>query len=283
MLQTMDASPRTNMLEAPEFGLELVLSLPFCYHAHVERRLLSTQSLAGMEHLYYFSPEHHTVPGRRACRPVQAPSSDSCPLTLHNVPVPPDEWLSPPYRDRFQREGERALRGIVAPHRLFGRPLFLLHNKVCDEWGRGNIHRIPDTDVAQLVQVLCERYSVVYIRPTGIEKGFTPDHNQITEGHSDLLEAERAGAVVFQHLLRTTQIDYNLLQLYLHSNCGACLSVQGGNSALASCFGGINLVYAREGVELQRGLYNTLFPLLSGADIRVARSLQELHSLAREV
>ena len=267
-------------MEAPEFGLELILSLPFCYHAHLKGSLRHTESLAGMADLYFFSPFHCTLDGNRACRPVYAPTQPDRPLTLANVEVPPDEWTPPPYRDRFRLDGDRALRETVLSSRLFERPLLLLHNKVCDEWGRGNIHRIPDADVARLVAVLSERFSVVYIRPTGKERGFVRDHNEITQEHSDMHEAERAGALVFQNLLRITGIDYNILQLYLHSNCGAFISVQGGNSALASCFGGINLVYALEGVELRRGLYDTLFPLLAGADVRVAHSLPELHALA---
>lgn len=45
-------------------------------------------------------------------------------------------------------------------------------------------------------------------------------------------------------------LSYNTLEFALHSRCTRFVSVQGGNSIVASYFGGTNIVFAVKGYEL---------------------------------
>eukprot|EP01042_Synura_sphagnicola_P009674 gene9674-biopygen10059 len=63
------------------------------------------------------------------------------------------------------------------------------------------------------------------------------------------------------------QYAFNELQFMLHANSERFISVQGGNSVIASYFGGTNIVYCREGQELTGHEYERLYPRFSGARI----------------
>ena len=271
-----------------EFGLELAFVVGHCYALLLNGTLRSTTSLPGMEDFYFFSPSHFidketSVPlTRRLCVPVDISGLDAQTFACASARKPLKlVWTPPPFKERFGGQGLSFwLQFCLYKHTDPARPLLLLHNKVCDEWGRGSVHRIPDWCLKSLVCQLTRRFQVVYCRPLGTEEGFSEDHNTIDRSAADLRLAEEAGAVLLQTVMRTMQQPFNRTQLYLHAACSRFISVQGGNSVLASFFGGINLVYAREGVELRNQLYTSLFPALSGADIRVVSSLSDLEEQA---
>lgn len=53
---------------------------------------------------------------------------------------------------------------------------------------------------------------------------------------------------------KASEEDYNLLIFGLGARCHRFISVQGGNSAVASWFGGENLVLAKVGIEINENM-----------------------------
>jgi len=61
--------------------------------------------------------------------------------------------------------------------------------------------------------------------------------------------------------------NFNHFQLLIHANCDNFISVQGGNSVLASYFGGINVIYSKRGSELVCGAYSGHYKKYSNCDV----------------
>lgn len=281
-----------------EFGLEIVVVLGYCYWLHARGMLKSTTSLKGMSDFYFFSPRHtESRCGQRACVTLSEEFPASSFHDCRAVELPScGRWIAPPLQERWLADGMSAVlklwfdydlgRGIREPvlrADKFDLPMILIHNKVCDEWGRGNIHHIPNCILRELVSVLSSNYLVVYCRPTGREQGYSVDQNAIDQQDSDLMTAEGAGAVLLQTIMSIWQTDVNLTQMLLHSVSTRFVSVQGGNSVLASFFGGTNVIYAREGVEVRNSLYQKLFKSLSMCRIHTTPDLQCLKDLVCKV
>ena len=62
----------------------------------------------------------------------------------------------------------------------------------------------------------------------------------------------------------------------VYANCSRFISVHGGTAALASYFGGINIIFSRSGLEHLFNEFATIFPKLSNATILHAKSETEL-------
>ena len=108
------------------------------------------------------------------------------------------------------------------------------------------------------------KYTVVYIQPTWTETGYCRDQNEVdasrgddkplplvdeaSSKHSQKVAAEEGVLTIQQLLAQHPGLSYNKLQLMLHANCEHFISVQGGNSYIASYFGGTNIIMHRQGM-----------------------------------
>ena len=95
------------------------------------------------------------------------------------------------------------------------------------------------------------------------------EHAWLRENHPDVLLMDDLYATHYPTLVN----NYNHLQLMVYANCDHFISMHGGTAALASCFGGTNIVLSNPnwGMEHHFNEYETLFPKLSGATILHAR------------
>ena len=75
--------------------------------------------------------------------------------------------------------------------------------------------------------------------------------------------------------------NFNHFQLLLHSNCDHFISVQGGNSVLASYFGGTNIIFAKKGKELKYGAYDGHYKKYSNCNILHSNNYQEFIQLIK--
>jgi hypothetical protein len=75
---------------------------------------------------------------------------------------------------------------------------------------------------------------------------------------------------------RYPTLSFNEVQLRLYSSCHRFVSVLGGSAYLASYFGGINIVLARRGWEVDCGAYERWFDRFSGARVVAVSSDREL-------
>jgi hypothetical protein len=161
-----------------------------------------------------------------------------------------------------------------------------VHNKFTREWDGPPVNFLDLSTLRALCSLVCPQHTVVYIRPKANEKGYAADGNTVQEtlGDHSMLRREFPNVLLFQDMLAASPSDdYNSLQLKLHADCQRFVSVQGGNSVVASYFGGTNIVFAVKGPEVRHGTYSSLYPLLSGCRVVHARTHQEVLSRATEL
>ena len=234
-----------------ELGYELILFSPFLNFLRERGQLRKTVGPIGSSPFYFFSSEHEEVShSRDFCRGPQANP------TPHEDNFDFSTWQPPALKAHY-----------TSQHFMLEKPTFIVHNKYSTEWGGEPANFIDIPTLISLVGMLKTKYSVVYLRPRGNEKGYTGDNSNILgfDDHESLKEAHPE--TLFAHDLMTLykhDAPYNLMQLYLHANCDDYISVQGGNSVLSSYFAKRNIIYAVRGFELAHPTeYTEIYPQLN--------------------
>jgi len=251
-----------------EFGYELMLQVPLAYALFRRGRLKKTTGLKGTRALYYFSPHHTEVSGMRSCQLYPG---------LNRVPYPADGrfyklfWQPPPYKEHYQNSLF-----------TFQKPLVIVHNKYNHEWAGPPVNFVSLAGLREMFRRLGGTYQIIYIR---LEQKDLLDH-QALEPFEDkeMIQGEFPGILLFEQITeRYPDKGFNEIQFMIHAHCERYVSVQGGNAAIASWFGGTNLILARQGREIQSRAYELLYPRFSDAKIRSFNTesdlLAEIHSL----
>jgi hypothetical protein len=247
-----------------EFAFEMLAVIPYAYWLHGQGRLERTVACADTRALYYFSPHHEERAAQRSYVPItEYPVGEAGWRHYDRLAFPrtldPRAWRPPPYKSiyrdaRFQ----------------WAKPTCVVCNKYSDEhYGR---HREPTNFMGPelllaVIGRLRERYQVVYNRPRATD--IVNDHQAIRE-MTDIGAVKRAypDAITIQELhARHPELGFNELQLRVFAGCDKFVSVLGGSSYLASYFGGINVVYARRGWEVDCDAYTGWFDRFSGARV----------------
>ena len=137
--------------------------------------------------------------------------------------------------------------------------MLIIHNKFNIEWSRPPINFIDVDTLEKIFNSLNNKYTIIYLRPKS--NYICSDHSTIknlNESHLFKLYNIIDGLKLYDQTKKKYNINnFNHFQLLIHSNCNHFISVQGGNSVLASYFGGTNIIYAKKGRELQCDAYNT--------------------------
>jgi hypothetical protein len=258
-----------------EFGFELLAVVPYAYWLH--RRGLLERTIGGLDThcLYYFSENHEERPVKRHYVPItEYPIGERGSLFRYDLTTFPRvldtrKWLPPPYREAFRDERFRWEKEIC-----------ILSNKISDEQFSnkfsGPINFIETNLLLKLIEILRNRYQVIYNRPRASD--IVTDHQTIHET-GDIEGVKRAfpDTVTIQELhSRYPKLSFNELQLRLYSGCQRFISVLGGSAFLASYFGGTNIVLARRGWEVDCGAYERWFDRFSGARVVALGSGREL-------
>jgi hypothetical protein len=262
-----------------EFAFEMLAVVPYAHWLHEQGRLEFTVSTPDTSALYYFSPRHLECTRSRRYVPItEYPVGESGRLHYDVLgfpaALPLDRWSPPPYR------------AVFADDRFTWRkPLVVIANKTSEERyltpGSGT-NSIPVGTLLELVGRLTAKYTVVYNRPREVD--IVGDHDVLQEpGDIEAVEDAFPEVVTIQQLhAEHADLMFNELQLRLYASCERFVSVLGGGSYLASYFGGVNIVYAQAGWEIDCGAYERWFDRFSGADVVAAGSPAELLRLVEE-
>ena len=233
-----------------ELGYELQLYSPYIYHLHTLGKLNRTVGPRGSLAYNYFSPHHTELPSKRNnCQGTYVHDNP------HRIPFDYAAWKAPPFKEHYKND-------LL----LFDKPLLVIHNKYASEWGEPPANFIDVPTLLQLASLLKPHYSLVYIRPQSHGKGYAADDNEMLEldDHKSLKEEHPEVTFFHELLAEHPDLDFNTLQLMLHSNCDYFISVLGGNAVIASYFAGINIIYATKGHELEDPTeYGILYPHLA--------------------
>ena len=231
-----------------EFGCELTYSMVLAWDLFKRGRLNGTISNRGSEPFYYFSPYHFER---------DQPRDDNHGHRPHVADYKKGEC--PNWKSHYKN------RDFV-----FDKPLYVICNKYNLEWGDNPVNFLPLDVLLRLVDKLTN-YQIIYDRQ--LPAALWDDNTD----YLDLCEHEvlrDRGVLMLDELG-----DYNTTKLKVFANCDRFVSVQGGNSVLASCFGGQNVIYAVKGKEVKSQVYK-YFHNLSWCDVRWVRDYKQLIELA---
>lgn len=237
-----------------EFGYELQLVIPYAYYLHKNNLLKKSISSYMTKELYYFSKNHEMKYQKR----IDGSKTTAPNKTPHVKELNYDKYIPPPYKSIYKNE-----------YFVFNKPLLIIHNKYNLEWGNPPENFIDKITLNVIFHFLSNKYTIIYLRPKS--KNIISDNSKIYDlNESDLLKSYNIinGNDLYEKTKEKFNINnFNHFQLLIHANCDKFVSVQGGNSVLASYFGGTNIIYARKGGELKCGAYNGHYKKYSNCNI----------------
>ncbi|WP_299758519.1 hypothetical protein [uncultured Pontibacter sp.] len=244
-----------------EFQQELTFVLPFAYWHHLNGTLGKTISSKYTKELYFFSEQHEEKYNTRVDQlprdTYEVPNMYHCPTVSFN------KWAKVPLKEHYKNK-----------HFVFGKPLLIIANKYNTEWGKGPINFFSVSMLDKILDKYGDKYQVVYNRPGA---------DYIVMDNSEILELREATFIrkYYPEVILAEDLyqenkgranNYNHFQLMLYANCDHFLSVHGGTAALASYFGGKNIILSKRGHEHRYNEFNSIFPALSGAEIYHAKN-----------
>lgn len=216
-----------------EFGYELGMIIPYANWLAEQGLLSKTVSAPDSAPLYFFSPDHTETQTRRRSGPGTLPLPRGIGQREIHVPKPPeDRWSPPNYWKRYKPKAS-----------WFDKPLLIVLNKYNVQWNLATpVNYLSLRTLDDLFSVFKRFYQIVYARSAGIETAL--DHReQLAFGDFELIRKRHPEVLTLQSLTDRCGGSWNLTQLQLYSQCSRFISVQGGCSILACCFGGTTLGY----------------------------------------
>lgn len=243
----------------------LMVHAPRAYEAQWNGKLVKSECWVGSSPFFYFSPNHVEV--------------NSGVTYLDSAHVYEPDWkvpgIPPPYKTHYTNTRFR-----------FDKPIVIVNNKYIEEWKRDPINFISIDDLRAIFTLLCDAYTVVYIRAKTNERGYWDDNQPSHEfGDYDMIANEFPQVVCMNQLLMDNpDLSYNKLQLMLHANSNKFISIAGGNAVISSYFGGEHIIYRSPVAKSDGRLLwhsNSNLTLLSGAQIIGTNNSSELHKLVQ--
>lgn len=249
-----------------EFAPELKFVVPFAYWHYLNGTLKSTSSSIDTKSFYFFSNDHKEVSGNRIWNEfnfdTEIPNSED-----HNKKYDFSKWAKVPFKDEYKNNEIQ-----------FEKPILVISNKYNQEWGEKPINFIDKLTLESLFISLKNSFQIIYNRPTSNQ--IIDDNSQIHNLNEQSLLNRFREVLSIQELWKSQGKDYsfNTFQLMVYANCEKFISVQGGNSVLASYFGGMNIILIKKGHELYFDELATIYPKLSGCKVLLAKNENELLS-----
>ncbi|GAA4779807.1 hypothetical protein GCM10023231_03260 [Olivibacter ginsenosidimutans] len=247
-----------------EFAPELEFVLPYAYWHYKNGTLKETAGALYTKEFYFFSPHHEE---KFEVRTDEGNYNFDTPRILYSQDYHMKKWLRVPLKEHYQNEVY-----------VFDKPILILANRYNMEWNRPPISYYSLDLLDYIIQHLKATYTIIYNRPA--PKNITMDTSDIYDLHEfEWLKQEHPEVLLLEDLYQENKIgarNFNHLQLCVYANASHFISVHGGTAALASYFGGINLILSKEGPEHHFHCFEKLFPQLSGAKILHAKTDDEV-------
>lgn len=247
-----------------EFAPELQFVLPFAYWHFKNGTLKKTISSKYTKELYFFSPDHEE---QFETRTNEGNYNYEVPRILYSHDYNMSKWLPVPLKDEYKND-------IYT----FEKPVLIIANRYNMEWDGPPISFYSIEDLEFIISNLKHKFTIIYNRPR--PELITTDNSESYDlNEFDWLEQEHPEVVLMDNLYKENKAkarNFNHLQLMVYANASHFISVHGGTAALASYFGGTNLIVSKKGPEHHFNCYQKLYPQLSGAKIFHAKSNEEI-------
>lgn len=250
-----------------EFAPELQFVLPFAYWHHANGTLKKTLSSKWSKELYFFSPEHTETFDLRT---NDGNYNFEIPRILYSQNYNMRKWKPVPLKTMYANDVYK-----------FEKPTLIIANRYNMEWDGPPISFYSKEMLEFIIHQLRDKYTIVYNRPR--PKNIISDNSDIYDlDEYDWLRAAYPDVVLMEDLFYQNTghaNNFNHLQLLVYANAERFVSIHGGTATLASYFGGINLIYSKQGPEHHFLCYEKLYPKFSNAKIYHAKQENEFKSL----
>jgi hypothetical protein len=246
-----------------EFQSEILHVLPFAYWHHLNGTLKQTISCAGTKEFYFFSENHSEQYDTREWKAGY--DYYEVPSMTHGSSFGSVKWAPVPLKAHYRND-----------RFVFDKPILVIANKYNIEWDQPPINFLDIKLLDQIVSTYKDKYQIIYNRPQPTQ--IAEDNSEILDLHEhDWLRKAHPEVILMDDLYaqhRDTVNNFNHLQLMVYANCDRFISTHGGTGALASYFGGINILLSNPkwGMEHDFNEFSTIFPALSGAKILLAKT-----------
>lgn len=250
-----------------EFQQELLFVLPFAYWHYANGTLSKTFSSKATKELYFFSPDHRESYSQRTVRGSSL--AFHIPNMTHCNSFSYKKWKRVPLKQQY---GNTFF--------VYEKPLLVIANKYNIEWLRPPINFLDIDTLDHIINACKDHYQIIYNRPQ--PKNIIEDNSEVLDlNEHDWLRRKHPEVILMDDLYAKYAgrvNNFNHLQLMVYANCSRFISTHGGTAALASYFGGTNIILSHPGWgrEYLLGEYETIFPKLSGATIIHAHNAQDV-------
>ncbi|WP_347160180.1 hypothetical protein [Pontibacter chitinilyticus] len=258
--------PKYKVIEfQQEFQQELTFVLPFAYWHHLNGTLKKTISCYDTKDFYFFSENHEEKYDYRVWKAKYNPFG--VPNMTHSNSVCFTKWAQVPLKNHFKNN-----------RFTFAKPLLIVANKYNVEWHGAPINYFDYPTLSSIFAAYKDKYQIIYNRPPA--KHIVEDNSEILDLQEHaLIRSEHPEVLLMEDLYEAHKHEvnsFNHLQLLIYANCSHFISVHGGTAALASYFGGTNIIFSKRGIEHYFNEFETIFPALSGARILHAKREKEV-------
>lgn len=246
---------------ACEFGSEVIIVIPYVNYLFEQGVDVTVRGCKGMSCFYHFLPEgkYREEYVRRGWTTPKVPLRG-----IHWKKLDKSQWKMPDYKSYYKK--------YELPFEREDKPIVMIHNKYNEEWGRPPVNFLSLDTLDTLFTILKDKYTIVYNRPR--PKNIVNDHNIHWSRKSDDLGDYKLIEDIHTHVIDLQRVcdfpedpgDYNKYQMIVGAHTDKHISVQGGNSILASLFGGVNVVYAVRGHELENNSFRGWYHEFSGCE-----------------
>jgi hypothetical protein len=254
-----------------EFQQELTFVLPFAYWHFLNGTLNKTISTDNTKELYFFSSNHQEIHKKRDW--LYNAETFEIPNMTHSNSFSYKKWVRVPLKQFYKNK-------IF----VFDKPILVIANKYNIEWECDPINFLSISVLHKIISCYSPKYQIIYNRPLASQ--IVSDNSEILDlGEHDWLKENHPKVILMNDLFTEYQNEvnnFNHLQLMVYANCNHFVSVHGGTAALASYFGGTNVIFSKRGMEHVFNEFNTIFPKLSGAKILHAKKEQELFNYLQD-
>ncbi|HEX8460979.1 MAG TPA: hypothetical protein VF623_06100 [Segetibacter sp.] len=256
-----------------EFDQELRYVLPFAYWHHLNGTLKKTISCRNTKEFYFFSKNHEERYSERTWEAGY--DYYDVPNMTHSNSFSYKKWARVPLKDFYKNDKF-----------VYNKPILIIANKYNIEWDKPPINYLDIWSLDKIITKYKHRYQVIYNRP--LSTHIVSDNSEVLDLHEhSWLREKHPDVLLMNDLFKRNQSEvnsFNHLQLMVYANCGHFISMHGGTAALASYFGGKNIILSNPsgGMEHHFNEYETIFPALSGATILHAKTRDEIFKYLEE-
>ncbi|MFD2933954.1 hypothetical protein [Spirosoma flavum] len=250
-----------------EFDQELRYVLPFAYWHYLNGTLAKTISSTNTKAFYFFSENHSELYEKRLWQAGY--DYYDVPNMTHSPSFSFTKWARVPLKSHYRNK-----------QFVFRKPILVIANKYNVEWDKPPVNFLDIPDLDRIVSTHKLNYQIIYNRP--LSSQIVVDNSEIMDLNEHGWLRENHPEVILMNDLyeqhHNAVDNFNHLQLLIYANCDRFISMHGGTAALASYFGGINIILSHTGGGMEHHFneYDTIFPALSGAKILHAKSTDEL-------